>query len=68
MQYRKHISPNLSNADVMASRAAFTHDRFFHVMNEGWYIEIRGRNLGPFSSHDIAMDVFEHMIASTLEE
>ena len=64
MQYHKHISPHLSDADVMSSRSAFTHDRFFHVMNAGWYIEMRDRNLGPFPSHEVAMQAFEDMIAS----
>lgn len=68
MQYHKPISPHLSNAEVMSSGSALTHDRFFHVLNKGWYIEMRKRNLGPFSSHEMAMHVFEQLIANTPKE
>lgn len=65
MQHHKHIPPTLSNVGILASRSLFRHDRFFHVMNEGWYIEVRDRNLGPFPTHEIAEQVFENMIAKS---
>lgn len=55
--------------DSMKSRASaahagfhgsrFRHDRFFYVLNEGWYIETRSGDFGPFSSHETAQHFLE---------
>jgi hypothetical protein len=44
-------------------KARFGHERFFHVMNEGWYIETREGIVGPFLSHGSAREYLDTIVA-----
>ena len=50
-----------SHGHTRLQGARFRQDRFFFVLNEGWYIETRAGSIGPFSSHETA----QHFLDTT---
>lgn len=43
-------------------------DRYFHVMNQGWYIFTREGIVGPYISKERAQELMQEQIASLVPE
>lgn len=61
MPMRNFPSGQWSGLKKPSERTYLRHDRFFHVMNEGWYLEVRSGVVGPFETHKEAEEYLSHL-------
>jgi hypothetical protein len=63
MPISNHTQPSALRTPTLGSSIYLRHDRFFHVMNQGWYVEVRNGTAGPFETQEEADTYLQQLIA-----